>query len=253
MKKLLHISSNVDHALQALKAHAQDTIAETLWPTRCVICDQPGMLVCDTCRQHLPVIDQWKACPVCGAPLGRVQCCECNDVRLNAFGFSRLPVEGIRSTYAFTDAVGSIVRVWKDGGEQRLGSWMAAMMVPHVEPSWLKCTPTVTSIPATKAALARRGFDHGYALAREVALRLDLPCMHLLLQPHAQDQRELGRQGRVSNIQGAFAPVPHCMMPEAVIIVDDVCTTGSTLYGAARALKASGVRFVYGITFARVS
>lgn len=173
-------------------------------------------------------------------------------MRLHAFGFTQFPLDGIRSAYAFTDSVGSIVRIWKDSGEQRLGPWMASMMAHHVEPAWIAHVPTLTAIPSTKSARARRGVDHGYVLARELAKVLDAPCTHLLQRPHAQDQRKLGRQDRLSNMQGTFSLKPSLMMPEAVLIVDDVCTTGATLYGAACALKAGGVKHVWGITFARV-
>lgn len=237
---------------RTLTALAKEVAAETLWPTRCVLCDKPGALVCDDCQKCLPVIDQWRACQKCGAPLGYVQCCECNDVRLQSFGFTRLPLDGLCSAYAFTDEVGSIVRVWKDGGEQRLGTWMADAMAACTNPSWLTHLPTLTAIPATKAALARRGFDHGYALARNLALRLDVPCATLLQRPYAQDQRDFGRAGRLNNAHGTFAVQSHLMMPQTVLIADDVCTTGSTLFGAAHVLKANGVKRVYGITFARV-
>ena len=252
MKSVWDIARRWAPGVRGLGALAKEVTAETLWPTRCVLCDAPGALVCADCGKKLPVIDQWKACEQCGAPLGRVQCCECNDVRLGSFGFASFPLEGLRSVFAFTDDVGSIVRVWKDGGEQRLGAWMAAAMAACIDPSWLVHVPTVTAVPATKAALARRGFDHGAALAREVALRLDVPYAMLLERPSAHDQRDFGRAGRLSNVSGKFSVREHLMLPDTVLLVDDVCTTGSTLYGASRALKASGVRRVYGITFARV-
>ena len=40
-------------------------------------------------------------------------------------------------------------------------------------------------------------------------------------------------------------------MPERVLLVDDVCTTGATLYSAADALAEAGASEVYGLTFAR--
>lgn len=129
---------------------------------------------------------------------------------------------------------------------------MAQAMAACVDPSWLDYLPTVTAIPATKAALARRGRDHGQELARKLALQLDVPCASLLQRPHAHDQRELGRQGRLSNVKGTFRVKAHLMMPETILIADDVCTTGSTLYGAASILKSQGVQRVYGVTFARV-
>ena len=47
---------------------AAQAVAETLWPTRCAICDEPGELLCERCRSEPPFIDLWRACPICGAP-----------------------------------------------------------------------------------------------------------------------------------------------------------------------------------------
>ncbi len=57
-------------------------IAEAVWPTRCVICDTPGALLCRACELSLPYLDQLLACPACGAPWGRSICCECNQQTL---------------------------------------------------------------------------------------------------------------------------------------------------------------------------
>ncbi|MDD7690067.1 MAG: hypothetical protein PUI93_04055, partial [Ellagibacter isourolithinifaciens] len=40
---------------------AAQAVAETLWPTRCAICDEPGELLCERCRSELPFIDLWRA------------------------------------------------------------------------------------------------------------------------------------------------------------------------------------------------
>ena len=56
---------------------ARQAVEELLWPTRCVVCDQPGELLCARCRKSLVWIEQRHACPVCGAPFGRIACTQC--------------------------------------------------------------------------------------------------------------------------------------------------------------------------------
>ena len=63
-----------------------EALLETLWPTRCAVCDTPGEVLCAPCSLNLSHIDWWRACPRCGAPFGRVQCSECNPVMLGATG-----------------------------------------------------------------------------------------------------------------------------------------------------------------------
>ncbi|OUO90928.1 amidophosphoribosyltransferase [Gordonibacter sp. An230] len=236
-----------------LYAHgAAEAFAETLWPTRCAVCDEPGEVLCARCSLDLPHIDWWRACPRCGAPFGRVQCSECNDVMLAASGRDRLPFDGCASAAAYDDATARIVRTWKDAGERRLADAMAALMAPLVPPSWLAGSPAVVPVPATSAARRKRGFDHIDELSRAVAERLGLAVAPLLAPPHAHDQRALARRGRLENMQGRFAPLPGASAPSSAIIVDDVCTTGATLFAASDAVRAAGARTVFCLTFARV-
>ena len=54
-------------------------VSELLWPTRCVLCDVPGTLLCDECRLELPYIDPLLACPLCGQAHGKFACVDCNS------------------------------------------------------------------------------------------------------------------------------------------------------------------------------
>lgn len=235
-------------------AGVAETIAETVWPTRCAVCDIPGEVLCDACRLALPYVDWWRACPRCGAPFGQVQCSECNTVMLAAQGRDRPPYDGCASAVVYDDAVARIVRTWKDAGERRLAATMADRMVLFVPPVWLADNPVVVPIPATATALRRRGFDHGAELAGEVAVRLGLKTASLFARPCARDQRSLARHGRISNVEGRFALLPGTAVPTSVLVVDDVCTTGSTLFAATDALRAhaDGEATVRCLTFARV-
>ena len=62
--------SNITGACAPLAAEAAEALAETVWPTRCAICDAPGQVLCDSCCASLPYVDWWRACPRCGAPFG---------------------------------------------------------------------------------------------------------------------------------------------------------------------------------------
>ena len=69
--------------------------------------------------------------------------------------------------------------------------------------------------------------------------------------------RQIGltRAGRKRNLHGAFA-VPenqkHRLKGRAVVIVDDVRTTGATVEAMARILRRAGAALIYVVTAARV-
>ena len=225
-------------------------VAETLWPTRCALCDYPGEVLCARCVRLLPYLDQWRACKRCGAPYGLVQCTECNPVKLAHLARDSLPFAWCASATMFdNDTTGRVVRVFKDQGEQRLADVMSQLMARALAP---RCSAdAVTFVPATLAACRHRGYDHAQLLASRLGSRLGLPVVSLLARPKTLDQRSLGRNERVQNLQGRFQALPDVVPPPRVILVDDVYTTGATLCSAADALLSCGVNAVGCLTFAR--
>lgn len=237
----------------ALYAQAgAEAIEETLWPTRCAICDTPGFVLCPRCERQLAHIDWWRACPRCGAAFGRVQCCECNEMMLEELGLAKLPHDGMASAVSFDANAATIVKTWKDAGERRLAKEMARIMAAQVPPEWVWDNPLVVCVPATFAAKQRRGFDHASDLADALAGMLGLRRADLLARPRTKDQRSLGRRGRARNLVDAFHVLQNARMPAQALLIDDVCTTGATSYAAAIALKQAGIETVRCVTFARV-
>ena len=230
---------------------AAQAVAETLWPTRCAICDEPGELLCERCRSELPFIDLWRACPICGAPWGQAQCTECNPVMLAATGRKDVAFSSLASPFELTESSRRIAVVYKDGGEQRLAAEMARYMARYLSPEIASEVAGVTFIPATRKARARRGFDHAELLAQEVALAIGRPVVPLLSSPHAHDQRALSRRARMGNMAHAIAATPGASAPESILLIDDVCTTGATLFAACDAIREAGGRDVHCLTFAR--
>ncbi len=243
-------SAREGSALLTLGREALEVITETLWPTRCGACDKPGNLLCETCESILPFIDACTACPRCGAAYGRIQCCECNAVMLASSGREVLPFNRMASAVELRDDTHRIISVYKDSGEQRLAEIIAAIMARYIAPEWI-CGATVTCIPATTAAMHRRGFDHAELLATSLASRIGLDFQKLIARPHTRDQRQLSRRMRLANMNRIMSLADDAHVPPKVIVVDDVCTTGATLYAAADALRDGGACELFGLTFAR--
>jgi ComF family protein len=103
----------------------------------------------------------------------------------------------------------------------------------------------------------RREYQRGFNQADDLARHLGLPVVPLLKRVvHTQSQIELPKHQRQQNVKDAFAlnPVPRSRfpVPDVIVLVDDVSTTGSTLDACARVLKGAGVKEVRAITAARV-
>lgn len=234
--------------------HARDCLVEALWPTRCVICDRPGSILCNPCLRDLPYLDTWRACPKCGAAYGRTQCTECNPVMLKAGGYEKLPFEACASALMFTATSSRIPRAFKDHGARDLGPVMARLMANVLMPEWIPWCQAITFIPATRKAVRTRGFDHGQELAKHLGDLCNLPVAHLLPRPNSIDQRKLSRTQRFANMRQVFREenAPGRCPPQRVLLIDDVMTTGSTLFAATCSLKRLGVEQVRCVTLLRV-
>ena len=235
--------------LRSFARFAAEAAAETLWPTRCALCDTPGAVLCGRCAAALPYVDWWRACRRCGSPFGLVQCDVCNPVALGRLGRAELPFAGCASAVRFDDGTGRLVRVFKDQGEQRLAAVMADVMAKAVSPDWT--FDAVTFVPATLVAVRHRGFDHAQLVAREVATLSGASCVEALARPKTRDQRALSKSQRIENLAGRFHALER-PLPPRLLLVDDVYTTGATLCAATDALVVAGCQEVFCLTFARV-
>ena len=226
-----------------------ETACEAVWPTRCAVCDEFGQVLCGRCARTLPFVDQWRACPRCGAPYGLVQCCDCSELALAQLGREKLPFAACASAVMFDRRSGKLVHVFKDLGEQRLAHLMANMMLHAMPYDWT--FDAVTYVPASLASYRRRGFEQAGFIARELAVYAEAPLKELLRRPHTRDQRALSRAERIANLKGRFKARHDIAGIGDVLLVDDVYTTGSTLCDASDALLAAGAHSVKCLTFAR--
>lgn len=237
-----------------LVAELGEGIAETLWPTRCAGCDQPGELICDECRAALPWVEQRRACPSCGAPHGFLTCTECDGT---------WPARATVAALGFHGTPARMVTCLKDGHELRLAPAMAAAMLTALEEAsfWPardgapRFSPAATDgvcfVPATAAAYARRGFDHMELVARALCDASGLALADVLVRPQARDQRTLGREERSRNLEGTMFARGD-VAGARLLLLDDVATTGASIAEATRALLARGAESVTACVFARV-
>lgn len=217
-------------------------LLELVFPPNCAGCDRPGTLLCDACAHKAHLIDPSDACPRCGAPHGNHRCPECAGRDL-AFASARCAA-------LLEPPVSRAIVLLKDGCERRFAHVLAGLLAGSAE-GWLRAGDVLVPVPASPAAVRRRGFDHASDIARALARTTDLPVARPLIARATADQRVLGREQRFANRLQAFSLAPGARPPDRAVLIDDVFTTGATLDAAARVLLEAGATEVRALAVAR--
>jgi ComF family protein len=160
-------------------------------------------------------------------------------------------LDGIVSVAVFQAPLREAIHKFKYGGVRQLAAPLAACMSETWRTASLPAG-LLAPVPLHAARQAARGYNQSALLAAALSATASIPCEPALLlrQRATQPQVHLGRAERQANVQGAFA-CTRDVSGLCVALVDDVCTTGSTLEACAEALRARGAATVWGFTLAR--
>jgi len=224
-----------------------------VFPATCLVCrsdlyegDRKGL--CGTCWIKLERITSL-FCIRCGLPLssGGAHCAKCRKKK--AYVLKR-----IRSAAQYQGIIRDCLKQFKYHRKVYLVEALGELLNETVrqEPELLSCT-YVAAIPMHSRKKRNQGYNHAELLARELCKRTGQAYLEarLIRKNFGPSQTELSREERILNVRGAFEVDTLEKMPKKVLLVDDVCTTGSTLEACAQTLRAAGCRQVFALTVAR--
>lgn len=115
---------------------------------------------------------------------------------------------------------------------------------------------TFLAAPSRPAAKRRRGYDHAAKLAGNLAHLLGgVALAPFQMARGVSDQTKLSRQGRAENLAGRISIRPRLLkqvrgIRGRVLLVDDVATSGSTLWQSQLALAQAGLQAEFGLVAA---
>jgi ComF family protein len=221
--------------------------AELVFPAACLLCGtrQAGTELfrhgfCSTCCRVV-TDDPTARCPRCAATVGPHTDVAggCPACRGRGFGFDaavRLgPYEGQLGA--------GILRTKGAAGEpvaEMLGRLFAEARLAELE---ALAATVVVPVPLYWRRRWGRGYNQAAAVAGELAAALGLPCRPgwLVRTRPAVQHAQPSATARAENVRGAFRPGRGARFAgQAVLLVDAVMTTGSTLAESARVVRAAG-------------
>lgn len=136
----------------------------------------------------------------------------------------------------------------------RLALSIQALLVAQRD-VWRSSKIILVPVPSAARTVRQRGFDGTASMARVAAhclrARYPITVLPALTQTRSvADQAGLDAPARHENLSGAFRLRKHICLGAAVVVVDDLVTTGSSLTEAARVLRQAGIPVVGAATVA---
>lgn len=160
----------------------------------------------------------------------------------------------LRSAVAYEGPVEPAVHRFKYEGWRRLAQPFAQLMAERLAVEGVSAR-FVVAVPLHRLRERQRGYNQSELLTRELKRRLELGSLPGVLVRTRATPPQVGhdRKRRFENVAGAFTWQGDPLRGEAVLLIDDVATTGATLDACAHALKAAGSGPVTGVSLARVN
>lgn len=234
------------------------TLLHAVFPPECLGCGalvESDFSICGACWSDTPFIFD-ASCDLCGVGLNgqaagdeRLLCEPCHA--------AGRPWEAGRAVFHYAGAGRKLVLGLKHGDRAEVaraaGPWMA-----RAGADLWHDDPLLVPIPLHWRRLAKRRFNQSALLAASVARATGLCAVgNALIRPRATGSQD-GRNHdeRFANVADAIRAHPRhgkALNGRAVVLVDDVFTSGATFAAAAEACRAAGASPIRVIALARVA
>lgn len=195
------------------------TLTQLIYPPYCLICFKAGERLCAKCAQS------WQQ-------------------EIKKSKFNSIPL--FFTNYYNPESMKIILAAKENGNllaRKLLADSMLNSLVVAIRELKLVGEINLVSIPSRNSAIRKRGRNHMTELANEILAAgktLDLRIYHqqiLHLVKKVKDQSNLNKHERTQNMAGAYLAITPKNSIKNLIIIDDLITTGASIYEGIRALS----------------
>jgi len=228
-------------------------LLDAVVPPACLGCRRPltePRTLCALCWRDLEIVSP-PICDISGTPLAYDAG---PGARAKELSWNFPLYDKARTATVFGAMSRHLVHQLKYRDVPGVASLMARLMAPVVR-DVTDGADVLIPMPLHRRRLATRRFNQAALIADNLAPHVGVPVAMDAVRRVRHTARQVGltRDARANNLHRAFAVAdPSRIDGRAVVIVDDVVTTGASADAMALTLKAAGARFVGVAVFARV-
>ena len=234
---------NTVHLFQPLKRLLHEAALDE---RRCMLCHIPfsptatgemdeTLALCPSCRKRLR---PYQGCALCGMPLLPEEYGICSSCRETP------PLwQNMRCCGLYAGALKRLLLQGKFGADPVILHFLGRMLARACYD--LPRPDAIIPIPLHSNRLRERGFNQCQELARPLSQALGAPLLPRLLLRTLPTRHQVGLSGteRATNLDRAFRAAPE-VRRKRLLLIDDACTTGTTLHRACEALLEAGAASV---------
>lgn len=226
----------------------QQIVLDLVYPPSCVCCGEPGAWLCQGCVstiEHFPT----PHCIKCDLPLPmRSSTMLCERCERQPMPY----LDGIRTLGPHTGALRQAIHAFKYEKHPELALRLGWLLVEAWQERARFQIDGLLPIPLHPDRERERGFNQSERLAQLMSQHLNTPMCDNILTRTRNTLSQVGLSGseRQQNMKDAFVASPQAA-GKRWLLVDDVCTTGSTLMACAYALHRQGAQAIWAITLTR--
>jgi len=213
-------------------------VVDVCYPGGCAACgvvEEPAGFLCQGCEQELEKIERAGACYGCGLPLPAGSACP------RCRGKGLYPFEQVLRLGVFGGPLRGLIHRMKYHRQWTVAEKLAGRLLRHgLVEMLLKDQVVIAPVPLYGWRQVGRGYNQAEVLAAELARQTGRPMVRPLarVRPTETQTKMHTQRQRAQNVRGAFALVDEkAIRGRAVVLVDDVMTTGATLREAGRTLR----------------
>ncbi len=220
--------------------------SDFIFPIECVGCGKVNDFLCSLCVSKIKIFPV-QTCHYCRKPQAFGKTCDSCASRNRLDG---LFILGPYDQPILKDTI----HAWKHERVKEIGNILGLWAAKNLNSSLFQ-NSIIVPVPLHKQRQFDRGFNQSEQLSLILAQKFQIPAKSLLIKiKDTEPQSSLNREKRLLNIRGVFAPAKDAKLSGAnIILIDDITTTGATMEEAAKTLKKSGAKSVFGLALAHGS